>query len=199
MYSIDGINFQSSNTFQNLSAGNYRVTVEDINQCSASQSAIIESSSGLMITTEVTSEAGCDSNNGSLSVEVSGGTAPYEYKLNERPFQDNADFFGLEPGTQNLTVRDANGCLITATTEVTTGINLEDDVMPILTANCVESGCHDGNNNLPDWSDMEEVLANADNIKTRTGNETMPPGDRSITMEEIQTIACWVDDGARNN
>ncbi|MEZ4935761.1 MAG: hypothetical protein R2788_26950 [Saprospiraceae bacterium] len=29
MYSLDGVNFQSSNVFQNLTAGTYTVTVQD--------------------------------------------------------------------------------------------------------------------------------------------------------------------------
>ena len=199
MYSINGTDFQASNTFQNLSAGNYTVMVMDNNDCSTSQSAIIESSSGLMITTEITSDAGCDASNGAFSVDVSGGLAPYQYKLDDGSFQNNADFSGLEAGTYELQAQDANGCIISSTVEVLNGTSLEDDVMPILTANCTDSGCHDGNNSLPDWSDKEEVLANANNIKTQTGNGSMPPGDRSITNEEILTIACWVDDGAKNN
>jgi hypothetical protein len=199
MYSINGTDFQPSNSFQNLDAGNYTVTVMDNNECSASGSAIIESSSGLMITTELTSESGCDSSNGALLVDVTGGTGPYQYKLNDEPFQDNADFSGLEAGTYDVMARDVNGCEISSTVEVTRGTSLEDEVMPILMANCAISGCHDGNNNLADWSDIGSVLANASNIKTRTGNGTMPPGDDTLTNEEILAIACWVDDGAPNN
>ncbi|MBS0000832.1 MAG: hypothetical protein KFF73_17755 [Cyclobacteriaceae bacterium] len=198
-YSINGTDFQSSATFQNLGAGNYTVTARDVNECSASGSAIIESTSGITLTAEVTSVAGCDSNNGELSVDVSGGEAPYQYKLDDGSFQDNAVFSGLEAGSYTVFARDVNGCLVTSPVEVKHGTSLEDEVMTIITANCAISGCHDGNSGIPDWSNMNNVIANATNIKNLTGNGTMPPEGRSITDEEISTIACWVDDGAADN
>jgi len=38
-YSKDGINFQASNIFNNMAAGNYTITVKDANGCTASASA----------------------------------------------------------------------------------------------------------------------------------------------------------------
>jgi len=44
------------------------------------------------------------------------------------------------------------------------------------------------------------VQANADKIKQRTSDGSMPPPNNTEpTPEEIQAIACWVDDGALNN
>lgn len=74
-------------------------------------------------------------------------------------------------------------------------------VQPILASNCTISGCHDGNTALPDWSVFDNVQANADIIKERTSNRTMPPSNAtvSLTSQEIEDIACWVDSGAQNN
>jgi hypothetical protein len=41
MYSIDGQNFQSSNTFSNLAAGSYTITVKDANECTDNVEAIV--------------------------------------------------------------------------------------------------------------------------------------------------------------
>jgi hypothetical protein len=41
MFSIDGINFQSSGIFSNLEGNNYTVTVKDVNDCIDSQMAIV--------------------------------------------------------------------------------------------------------------------------------------------------------------
>jgi len=74
-------------------------------------------------------------------------------------------------------------------------------VQPIIASNCAISGCHDGSNTLPDWSDFSNVQSNAALIKQRTSNRTMPPSNANVTLTaaEIEQIACWVDSGAQNN
>ena len=74
-------------------------------------------------------------------------------------------------------------------------------IQPIIAANCALSGCHDGGNTLPNWTIFDNVQANAQLIKTRTSNRTMPPSNASVnlTAQEIDDIACWVDSGAQNN
>lgn len=74
-------------------------------------------------------------------------------------------------------------------------------IQPIIANNCAISGCHDGGNTLPDWSVLSNVQANAALIKQRTANRTMPPSNAnvSLTAEQIEDIACWVDSGAQNN
>lgn len=42
MYSIDGINFQSSNVFSNLEGGDYTLVVKDANDCSNSKMATVD-------------------------------------------------------------------------------------------------------------------------------------------------------------
>ncbi len=80
-------------------------------------------------------------------------------------------------------------------------VSYADDIRPILDTNCQISGCHGSNGGIPDFSTYEAVSANAANIKSRTGNETMPPASsgKSLSTDEIQMIADWVDDGAQNN
>lgn len=199
MYSINGTDFQSSNIFENLGAGNYTVSVMDANECSTTGSGIVESSSGLLMTVDLSAVAGCDTENGILSVEVTGGEPPYQYRLDNGSFQDTPGFAGLAAGSHTIMAQDANGCLVANSVEMINGTSLMDDVMPIITANCAVSGCHDGSSGIISWANKNNVIANAANIGTRTGNGTMPPAGRSISDEEIQTIACWVDDGADDN
>lgn len=75
-------------------------------------------------------------------------------------------------------------------------------VEPIIGNNCALATCHDGSNpGLPNWSILENVQAQAADIKERTGNRTMPPSSSGIvlTAKQIDDIACWVDSGAQNN
>ena len=112
-YSLDGINYQSSNTFSNLSANNYTVTVKDANGCTNTASATVANIGGPTATTS-TSNATCGANNGSISVTASGGTAPYSYSLDGINYQTSNTFSGLAANNYTVTVKDANGCTNTA-------------------------------------------------------------------------------------
>lgn len=80
-------------------------------------------------------------------------------------------------------------------------VSFADDVKPIIDANCQVSGCHGSNGSIPSWDSYATISANAQNIKTRTGNQSMPPASsgNSLTTDQIQLIADWVDQGAENN
>jgi len=80
-------------------------------------------------------------------------------------------------------------------------ISYANDIRPILDTNCQIAGCHGSNSNIPSWASYETVSANAAKIKFRTGNETMPPASsgKSLTADQIQMVANWVDEGAENN
>jgi hypothetical protein len=75
-------------------------------------------------------------------------------------------------------------------------------IAPLITTNCAITSCHDGNNpNLPNWSIFENVKANAQEIRERTTDGTMPPSASGLILsaEGIDNIACWVENGAQNN
>jgi hypothetical protein len=75
------------------------------------------------------------------------------------------------------------------------------DIRPILDSNCQISPCHGSNAGIPNWSTYETVSANASSIKSATGSKAMPPvsSGKSLSAEQIELIANWVDDGAQNN
>ncbi|UPT66679.1 MAG: T9SS type A sorting domain-containing protein [Sphingobacteriales bacterium JAD_PAG50586_3] len=50
-----------------------------------------------------------DNNNGTVTVQGSGGLAPYQYKIGNGAYQNNGTFTGLSAGTYTITVKDANG------------------------------------------------------------------------------------------
>lgn len=57
--------------------------------------------------------------NGRISINVTAGTAPYQYKLNGGSFQASNIFNNLPAGTYEVTVRDANGCAYARTLNLT--------------------------------------------------------------------------------
>jgi len=198
-FSLNNSGFQLSPLFGNLIAGNYQLTVKDANGCTVSSDVVVDNSSGMFVEADVIAASGCDDELGIIDVVASGGEIPYQFRIDESAFQSNNKFENLASGTYTLVAKDINGCEATSQVDVPAGTSLDLHALPIFQTNCAVTGCHNGNNNLPNFSDKSTVIKYASQIKLRTGNKTMPPGDRSITDEEIQTIACWVDDGANNN
>lgn len=79
--------------------------------------------------------------------------------------------------------------------------SLTEDVIPIININCAISGCHEPGVQAPDLTKKEIILASAPLIKTQVQTRTMPPTDSQapLSTNEIQTIVCWVDNGAQEN
>jgi gliding motility-associated-like protein len=104
---------QTTAAISNLAAGNYIVTVTDGNGCSQTDTAVIvQPSGGLTASTSVGSVSCNGGTNGSATVSVNGGTAPYTYLWNTTPAQTAATATNLSAGNYSVTVTDANGCSI---------------------------------------------------------------------------------------
>lgn len=71
------------------------------------------------------------------------------------------------------------------------------EILPIMQISCATSGCHDGISRR-NWTDYNEVKQYSNAIKERTVNRSMP-FDEPLPQDQINKIACWVDNGALNN
>jgi gliding motility-associated-like protein len=56
----------------------------------------------------------CDDDNGMIEVVVAGSTGPYQYRLGNSPYTPDNQFEGLGANTYALSVKDAQGCVVTA-------------------------------------------------------------------------------------
>jgi len=113
MYSIDGgVNFQSSNVFTNVPIGTFQVVMKDAAGCQSNSTQVVISQStstvqGSVTTTSIT----CTQTSATATVTASGGTAPYQYSLNNGSFQSANTFTNLPAGNYKITVKDASGCI----------------------------------------------------------------------------------------
>ena len=113
-YSIDGgTTYQNSNTFNGLTAGTYNVIVRDANLCTANASITLVEPDVLIGESEVIQELSCVVTGSIQAINVSGGTAPYQYSINGITFQASNVFTNLNAGTYTITIRDANNCVTT--------------------------------------------------------------------------------------
>ena len=64
--------------------------------------------------------------------------------------------------------------------------------------NCAISGCHNGVSRSNNFSEYASAKSFAKTIKSKTQDRSMP-FDGSLTQNQIDLIACWVNDGALQN
>lgn len=89
-----------------LSIGTYSVTVTDAHGCTAERSFLI--ACPLSATYSVSNITCFGAGNGSITVNASCGTAPYQYRLNNGTYQSGNVFNNLGPGNYSITVKDAS-------------------------------------------------------------------------------------------
>lgn len=204
-FKINSGTFGTISTFNNLGGGSFNITVRDANNCEKILSAITLSTptSPVAGASTIVAHTDCLSPNGSITVNVSGGTPPYEYKLGTGAFGSSNVFSQLKSGNYTITVQDDADCSITVNGVVAnnTTVSFQTQINTILDTNCATAGCHNGANGASrNWTIFSNVQTNASNIKSRTGARTMPPaGSPQLTQSQIDLIACWVDAGAQNN
>ncbi|MFD3002428.1 gliding motility-associated C-terminal domain-containing protein [Pontibacter toksunensis] len=113
-FSKDGTNFQAGTTFNGLAEGAYTITVKDANGCLGTASVELENIPGPTDFTVVSNSSTCSGSNGTITAsDVAGGTAPFTYSINGTSFQASAMFETVKAGDYTVTVKDANGCIIT--------------------------------------------------------------------------------------
>jgi hypothetical protein len=194
-YSIDGIEFQKSGVFQNLAAQSYTITIKDAIGCTNTLSTEIENLNGINITVNNAS-SGCNTSNGTVSIAAFGGAEPYSFILNGGAAQPNPLFTNLAAGQYNLIAKDADGCSVQKSVTILTGQAFS-TIKSIINANCATSSCHGGNIS-PDFRNNQNIQTNASKIANLTGSGSMPPLS-SLSSGDVQSIACWVKDGAPLN
>lgn len=200
-YSMGGGQFQSSGTFNEISAGAYEITVRDATGCTAKVSVNVEAAdSGIEGTVVSTEGTTCGGTSGSVTLSATGGDGSYTYSVDGGDFTTTETIVDLTQGAHVFTVKDGTGCTDDGEFRIFSSISLQGDIMPIITNKCAtSSSCHDtGASGKPVLVSKAEVIAKAERIKFRTGNKSMPLTG-SLTDEQIEMIACWVDDGAPDN
>ncbi len=110
----------SGNAIANLSAGSYDVTISDMNDCILLDTFIISEPPPLQIDSAIIQNETClNDANGSIQVFVSGGTGAYNYQWDSGETTDLIS--NLNTGNYEVSVTDANNCLLTASYDILPG------------------------------------------------------------------------------
>lgn len=104
---------QTTSTIDDLGPGNYTVTVTDEKECQDSLTVIITEPLPLSVSTQIESPDCFDAPNGTVSVQPSGGTAPFQYLWNTGNLDSVVT--NLAAAIYTVTVTDAQNCIIADT------------------------------------------------------------------------------------
>ncbi|MFM7015046.1 MAG: beta strand repeat-containing protein, partial [Bacteroidota bacterium] len=108
-YSYVWSNGQTTAAIYNLTAGTYSVTVTDSKGCQSNSSSISISQPSLMVVTNNQTNVSCNGgNNGSASLNVTGGTSPYSILWSTG--ETTTSISNLYAAQYEFNVTDANGC-----------------------------------------------------------------------------------------
>ncbi|MBX2918490.1 MAG: T9SS type A sorting domain-containing protein [Ferruginibacter sp.] len=110
---------ETAEDISNLKAANYTLKVTDNdNGCIVSKIInVSQPAANLKLTLTKTNVNGCISL-GTITAIASGGTAPYEYSLDDISYQSSGLFANVSGGTYNVYTKDARGCTTTKTITV---------------------------------------------------------------------------------
>lgn len=114
-------NVAGANTVSNLAQGTYNVVVTDANGCLSNVSVTVQGAPGglvgQMTSTDETCNGDCD---GTATVTVNGGTAPYGYQWSANAAsQVTQTASNLCPGTYTVVFTDVNQCADSMTVTIT--------------------------------------------------------------------------------
>lgn len=111
-YSVNNVSATSPSS--GLAPGTYSITVRDVNGCVFTKTTSITNIPGPTAITGTTTQASCNTNNGTYNVTgVTGGTAAYTYSVDGVATASLTS--GLAAGTHTVLVKDANGCTFSTT------------------------------------------------------------------------------------
>ncbi|WP_170118884.1 SprB repeat-containing protein [Dyadobacter jiangsuensis] len=120
-YTLNSGAYVASDVFSGLAAGTYQVHVRDASGCTATRSVTVGSSTPMQVSVASKTDESCaGAASGSVTIQASGGAAPYLYAVGNGAFGSNATFPGLSAGAYSFSVKDNNGCVASVTDTIKT-------------------------------------------------------------------------------
>ncbi|MEQ9405748.1 MAG: T9SS type A sorting domain-containing protein [Cyclobacteriaceae bacterium] len=192
-YSLDGINFQTSNQFDNLVSGNYSITVKEGTGCTQTVSTVISEPSALTGTAVITDLSCFESGNGEISITATGGTGAIEYSIDGTNFQSGNTFTGLSAGSYDVTIIDANNCSYLINTSLDEPLEV---MAAASTSNASCIGSLDGSITVTTTNGVAPFSYSLDGGTVQSGNvfDLLDPGTYSIAVMDANGCGSTLTD-----
>ncbi|MCB0706951.1 MAG: T9SS type A sorting domain-containing protein [Saprospiraceae bacterium] len=109
-YSITGgVTWSSNGLFENISEGTYAVVIRDAVDCETDTMITVEACN-LIVSATTINASNSNSEDGTITVATTNGTAPFEYSLDGVNYQPGNIFDNLPAGEYTVYITDATGC-----------------------------------------------------------------------------------------
>ncbi len=181
-YSLNNGPFQTNPIFSNLAPGNYLVGVEDKNSCLAFDSMVIGANVFVAANVTFTDVLCKGDNSGSIIITGSGGTAPYDYSINNITFQSSENFNNLAAGTYSAIARDVNGCRVVEVVEISEPVALSASILNITHAGC--PGIPDGGIEISVQGGTGNYTFNWQHGANTQNLQNVPGGTYTVTITD---------------
>ena len=180
-YSLDGITWQASNTFNGLIAGTYTVYFREGGGCQGTVPVTV-AEPAVLATSVSASAAICNAqSNGTLIVAANGGVSPYQYSLDGTTWQA-ANVFNVPAGNYTVSIRDANGCISTQNATVTEPAVLAANSA---TTNASCNGGNDGMIVVTATGGNNTYTYSIDGTNFQSSNQfNVAPGNYTVTVKD---------------
>lgn len=110
-YSLDGVNYQSGNSFNNVAPGTYNIHIKDDYGCTKDSTLVVPQINALTGTILKLDNTCFGSKDGRIEVTPIGGIPNYLYSKNGGSYQNSNIFSNLAAGHYDISIKDAVGCL----------------------------------------------------------------------------------------
>ena len=118
-YNITWSNGDTGPVANNLTVGEYQVSVIDDNNCMLSDVVLVTVESPFSVDVIIEHIVCADQLTGALTLELTGTSPPYQYSIdNGMTTQLDNTFDNLPPGTYTILIEDAEGCTVTIDTTI---------------------------------------------------------------------------------
>ena len=135
-------NVTGSQNFTGLGPGSYVLTVTDDNNCSETYNITINEPPQIVPGTPDITHTDCALDNGSASINPSGGIPPFTFTWNTVPPQTTQTAVNMPAGSYTVTITDDNGCTATA------NVTINDSEGPRVTVTIIDAICGNNNGNI---------------------------------------------------
>ncbi len=178
-------NVGSTSSITNVAGGNYSVQVTDNNGCQQSLNITITTTGGPTISSVTPTNPTCnDPNSGQIVISAS-GSGTIQYAINGGTPQNTSTFTGLASGNYSITVTDANGCVSTSSTSLTSPQNFSLSLGNIVSADC---GSTNGSASVIVTGGSGSFQYSWNPSNSSTSNATnLAPGNYTVTVTDIAT------------